>query len=40
MGLLSLLLAKYQPDAPVPQTYGDAYDVLRRHGTALFGDRD
>ncbi|WP_439691588.1 alkaline phosphatase family protein [Curtobacterium sp. SP.BCo] len=39
-GLLGLLLAKYEPDAPVPETFGDAYDVLTRHGLGLFGDRD
>ncbi len=39
-GLLGLLLARYEPNAPVPQTYGDAYDVLVKHGKGLFGDRD
>ncbi|MDO7882396.1 alkaline phosphatase family protein [Salinibacterium soli] len=39
-GLLGLLLAKYEPDLPVPETYGDAYDVLVKHGKGLFGDRD
>jgi phospholipase C len=39
-GLLGLLLAKYEPDAPVPETFGDAYDVLTKHGMGLFGDRD
>jgi phospholipase C len=39
-GLLGLLLAKYEPDAPEPQTFGDAYDVLTKHGMGLFGDRD
>ncbi len=39
-GLLGLLLAKYEPDRPVPETYGDAYDVLVKHGTDLFGLRD
>lgn len=40
MGLLGLLLAKYDPGAPVPKTFGDAYDVLTEHGHGLFGDRD
>lgn len=39
-GLLGLLLAKYEPDAPVPETFGDADDVLTKHGMGLFGDRD
>ena len=39
-GLLGLLLAKYEPDRPVPETYGDAYDVLVKHGKGLFGLRD
>jgi phospholipase C len=39
-GLLGLLLARYEPGAPVPETFGDAYDVLTKHGRGLFGDRD
>jgi phospholipase C len=39
-GLLGLLLARYEPNADVPQTYGDAYDALVKHGKGLFGDRD
>jgi phospholipase C len=39
-GLLGLMLAKYDPTMPVPKTYGDAYDVLVKHGEGLFGVRD
>lgn len=39
-GLLGLLLARYEPDLPVPDTFGEAYDVLVRHGRGLFGVRD
>ena len=39
-GLLGLLLARYEPDATIPDTYGEAYDVLVKHGKGLFGDRD
>ena len=39
-GLLGLLLAKYEPDAAVPKTFGEAYDTLVKHGTGLFGVRD
>jgi phospholipase C len=39
-GLLGLLLARYEPHAPVPATYGEAYDVLVAHGKGLFGLRD
>ncbi|MGV8883018.1 MAG: alkaline phosphatase family protein [Rhodoglobus sp.] len=39
-GLLGLLLARYDPDGRVPETYGDAYAVLVKHGKGLFGDRD
>lgn len=39
-GLLGLLLARYEPNAPVPKTYGDAYDVLVKHGKGLFGESD
>jgi phospholipase C len=39
-GLLGLLLARYEPDAEVPDTYGEAFDVLVKHGKGLFGDRD
>lgn len=39
-GLLGLLLAKYgNPDEIDPQTYGDAYAVLKRYGAGLFGTR-
>jgi hypothetical protein len=40
IGLLGLLLAKYEPEAPIPQTFGEAYDMLTKHGDGLFGDRD
>jgi len=39
-GLLGLLLAKYEPNAPRPQTYADAYAILSKHGQNLFGNRD
>ena len=39
-GLLGLLLAKYEPKRDVPKTFGDAYDVLVKHGKGLFGVRD
>lgn len=39
-GLLGLLLARYEPDTTIPDTYGEAYDVLVKHGKGLFGDRD
>ena len=39
-GLLGLLLAKFAPDEPVPETFGEAYDVLVKHGHGLFGTRD
>jgi len=40
LGLIGLLLARYEPGAPLPSTYGDAYEVLHRHGDGLFGVRD
>lgn len=40
IGLLGLLLAKYEPEAPIPQAFGEAYDMLTKHGVGLFGDRD
>jgi phospholipase C len=39
-GLLGILLAKYEPDAPIPETYQDAYAALQKHGKGLFGVRD
>jgi phospholipase C len=39
-GLLGLLMARYARDAPVPKTYGDAYDALVTYGDGLFGTRD
>ena len=37
-GLLGLLLARYgrSGDEPEPETYADAYRILRRHGLGLF----
>jgi len=38
VGLLSMLLAKYgQPGDPIPATYGDAVELLDKHGRELFG---
>jgi phospholipase C len=39
-GLLGLLLAKYEPGTREPETFGDAYDLLHRHGELLFGTTD
>ncbi len=39
-GLLGILLAKYAPHEPVPETYQDAYAALQRHGLGLFGTTD
>ncbi|HRI96219.1 MAG TPA: alkaline phosphatase family protein, partial [Nocardioides sp.] len=38
--LIGLLLARYEPEAPVPTTFADAYDALHTHGESLFGVRD
>ncbi len=40
IGLLGMLLAKYEPNAPVPQNYADAYAALQKHGIGLFGVSD
>ena len=40
LGLIGILLAKYEPNAPLPDNYADAYDVLVKHGDGLFGVRD
>jgi phospholipase C len=40
LGLIGILLAKYEPDAPIPDNYADAYEVLVKHGDGLFGVRD
>lgn len=40
LGLIGLLLAKYEPYAPLPENYADAYEVLKKHGDGLFGVRD
>jgi len=39
-GLLGLLLARFAPEVPVPETFGEAYEVLVAHGEGLFGTRD
>ncbi len=37
-GLLGVLLAKYgQPGDPIPKTYGEASELLEKHGRELFG---
>ncbi|MGR2751532.1 alkaline phosphatase family protein [Agromyces arachidis] len=37
-GLLGMLLAKYGDGSePDPQTYGEAYELLQKYGTGLFG---
>ena len=40
IGLVGMLLAKYDPTAEVPVNYADAYAVLVKHGKGLFGVRD
>lgn len=40
LGLIGILLAKYEPGAPLPDNYADAYAVLMKHGDGLFGTRD
>lgn len=38
-GLLGLLLERYGPSgAPEPETYADAYNILKAHGLGLFTD--
>ncbi|WP_396655999.1 alkaline phosphatase family protein [Microbacterium sp.] len=39
-GLLGLLLARFDPGAKAPKTYGEAYDAIRLYGKGLFGTRD
>jgi phospholipase C len=39
-GLLGLLLARFDPGAKAPRTYGEAYDALHLYGQGLFGTRD
>jgi phospholipase C len=40
IGLLGMLLAKYEPTAPIPLDYQDAYAALQKHGVGLFGVSD
>ncbi|WP_431030746.1 alkaline phosphatase family protein [Plantibacter sp. RU18] len=40
LGLIGILLAKYEPDAPLPDNYADAYAALMKHGDGLFGTTD
>ncbi len=37
VGLLALLLARYAPGDPIPQTYREAYKAIHKHGEGLFG---
>lgn len=36
-GLLGILIAKYDPSYPQPETFEDAYEALQKYGTGLFG---
>src|SRR5690606_13517281 len=40
LGLIGLLLARYEPKAELPSTYADAYEVLTKHGEGLFEVKD
>jgi phospholipase C len=37
VGLMALLIEKYAPGDPVPQTYREAYAAIHQHGEGLFG---
>jgi len=39
-GLMGLLLARVNPSAKIPTTYGEAYDVLVEDGHGMFGTTD
>ena len=39
-GLMGLLLARYNPGGKAPETYGEAYETIIEHGSALFGTAD
>lgn len=39
-GLLGLLTSRFDSGAPVPKTYGEAYDALVNYGEGLFGTLD
>ena len=36
-GLLGILIAKYDPSYPQPETFEDAYEALLKYGQGLFG---
>ncbi|WP_419818570.1 alkaline phosphatase family protein [Glaciibacter flavus] len=40
LGLIGIMLAKYEPEAPLPDNFADAYAVLKKHGDGLFGTTD
>jgi phospholipase C len=40
LGLLGLLLARFDPAAPIPDGFPTAFDILSDHGDGLFGVRD
>lgn len=39
-GLMGLLLARFNPGAKAPETYGEAYDTVVNYGGGLFGTYD
>lgn len=40
IGLMGLLLARYNPGAKAPTTYAEAFQTITRFGSDLFGTRD
>jgi len=39
-GLVGLLMSRFNRDAAIPTTYGEAFDALVEHGDGLFGTTD
>jgi phospholipase C len=38
-GLMAMLVARYEPGAPIPRTYREAFNLVNRHGMGLFGSK-
>jgi phospholipase C len=39
-GLMAMLVARYEPGAPIPRTYREAFNLVSRHGMGLFGSKN
>lgn len=37
---MAMMVARYDPGAPIPRTYREAFNLVTRHGMGLFGSKN